>query len=101
MEGEMVTNHILAAITGILALSGCSQVRVVNSDNTNCEFRLDSDRQRCLQATQSNERIMGEQFKAKRDAKKSREASTASAPTEERYSTPIRNANQTTGNATQ
>jgi hypothetical protein len=98
----MDANRILIAIAGTLALSGCSSFRVVNSGNTNCEFRLDSDRQRCLQATRSNERIMEEQLKAKRDAKKSlgNEIPKASAPEEKPLSMPTKSASQPTNNET-
>ena len=59
----MNTTGIFSAATAALVLSGCT---VTNSGNSECEFRMHTDRERCLQNTESNKRALQERREEKR-----------------------------------
>jgi hypothetical protein len=61
------TTGILSAAAAALVLSGCT---VTNTGNSECEFRMHTDRERCLQNTESNKRALQERREEKRLADK-------------------------------
>ncbi len=66
LKRPLTTIGIFSVVAGALILSGCTGMTVTNTGNSGCEFRLQSDRERCLQNTESNKRALEERRKANR-----------------------------------
>jgi hypothetical protein len=88
------TAGILSVATIALVFSGC---KVMNTGNSECEFRMHTDRERCLQNTESNERALQERRKEKRPADKHVASKVAEPSAESPYSMPRNDAKSLEG----
>lgn len=71
MNGE-ATLYVLA---GALILGGCS-LRIINTGNSECEFRVHTDRARCRQNITSNEEALAARRKERSALRESQRVST-------------------------
>lgn len=93
-EHNVNTTGILSAAAAALVLSGCT---VTNTGNSECEFRMHTDRERCLQNTESNKRALRERREGKRRAEKPVASKEAESPGEKPYSMPRNDAKSLEG----
>lgn len=77
----MKSNVSLFVLAGALILGGCS-LRVINTGNSECEFRVDTDRARCLRNIRSNEEAL-EARRKERSASREPERAPAKAGAED------------------
>ena len=66
------------AVTCALVLCGCTSTFIRNAANSDCERRVQTDRERCFQNVDSSDAALRAKKNAKRDAER-----TAGAPTKE------------------
>ena len=90
----MNTAGILSAAAAALVLSGCT---VTNTGNSECEFRMHTDRERCLQNTESNKRVLQERCEEKRLADKPLASKETEPSGEKPYSMPRNDAKSLEG----
>ena len=62
---------------GALVLCGCTSTFIRNAANSDCERRVHTDRERCLQNINSSDEALQARKNAKRDAARAAEAPTA------------------------
>jgi hypothetical protein len=67
----MKNKAMLSAIAGAFILCGCSGMKIRNTGNSECEFRMHTDRERCLQNNKSNDEALAARKETKRDSKDS------------------------------
>jgi hypothetical protein len=65
----------LYVLAGALILGGCSSLRIINTGNSECEFRVHTDRARCLRNISSNEEALAARRKERSTLRESQEAS--------------------------
>ena len=85
---DVNTSSIISAAVGVLVLSGCAEMTITNTGNSECEFRVQSDRERCLQNTETNKRALQERRKEKQLPDESALRKGAESPREMPYSMP-------------
>jgi hypothetical protein len=68
----------LIVTVGVMVLSACGSTFIKNSANTECERRVQADRERCLKNVNSSDEALQARKAAKRDS-----ARTLKAPTRE------------------
>ena len=67
----MTYRAISAVVAGALMLGGCSGMKILNAGSSECEFRVHTDRERCLQNNRSNDEALKARKEARRDSKSS------------------------------
>jgi len=66
----------LLAVTAAFALCGCTSTFIRNAANSDCERRVQADRERCLQNVQSSDEALLARKNARRDAQRAADAPT-------------------------
>jgi hypothetical protein len=71
----MKAKGILFVVVGALILGGCP-LRVINTGNSECEFRVHTDRERCRRNIRSNEEALEARREARRNSSESQRVAT-------------------------
>lgn len=71
----MQSKSTLFVLAGALILGGCS-LRVINTGNSECEFRVHTDRARCQRNIKSNEEALEARRKERSTARERQRAAT-------------------------
>lgn len=72
----MNKHPVLLAVVVAMTICGCTSTSVRNASNTECERRLQSDRERCVRNIKSSDQALASRNGRRDDAQKSWEAET-------------------------
>jgi hypothetical protein len=72
----MKRTSILIAVACVKVLSGCTSTVLRNEANTECDRRVQSDRERCLRNNRSSDEALAARNELERESKDSWEAQT-------------------------
>lgn len=73
----MNMGNLFLASAGAFVLCGCTSTFIRNAANSDCERRVQTDRERCLQNVNSSDEALQARKNAKRDAARAAAAPTA------------------------
>lgn len=69
MNLRLLFGPALLAMAGAIATGGCASTVVRNRANTECQFRVDTDKARCLRNNKSSDDAMATGHEASREPK--------------------------------